>query len=184
MFTVQDEVHNIFKHSEENSDRTVCIILSSMLERFLEILILSRIGVSDTAKSALLFENDGALSSFFGNIDLAFALGLLDEHVRDDCHTLRRIRNTFAHAALPIIFDTPEIMAEIARFQHDQYISPGELVPPEPGERHRTEGYNKFVYAWNAISFQLLKTGRKMAEIQFSFLEIVKLYKNVKTNAP
>ena len=118
MFEFQDEANNLFKHAEENTDRSVCVIMSSMLERTIEICILHRIGVTDQNKVDLLFQENGALSSFSGNIDLAFALGLIDENLQKDCHTLRRIRNAFAHAALTITFETKEISDQIRKFKH------------------------------------------------------------------
>jgi hypothetical protein len=51
------------------SDRTACIVGAAMIERILERLILARLGVTDDAPlKDLLFEREGALSTFYGNI--------------------------------------------------------------------------------------------------------------------
>jgi hypothetical protein len=66
-----------------SSDRSTCIILSSLAERNLESAIMSRIYISDTEIAKPLFDRDGALSTFYGNIYLAYALGMIDAVVRD-----------------------------------------------------------------------------------------------------
>ena len=72
--------------------------MSSMIERMIEMCIIYRIGVI-TSRDELLFKSDGALSSFNGNIDLAYAINLITSDLRYDLHVLRRIRNLFAHSA-------------------------------------------------------------------------------------
>jgi len=49
--------------------------------------------------SASLFEGYGPLGSFSARIDLAFAFGLIEPHIRADLRTLKDIRNAFAHSA-------------------------------------------------------------------------------------
>jgi hypothetical protein len=78
-----------------------------------------------------LFGRDGALSTLYGNIHLAFALQLINEAARDDLDTVRRVRNAFAHSVLPLTFQTDEIISEIRKFNYKTYY---ELSPEENAE--------------------------------------------------
>jgi hypothetical protein len=49
------------------------------------------------------------MGSFFASIELGYALGLYGNLLRDDLHTIRTIRNAFAHAMKPLTFDTPQV---------------------------------------------------------------------------
>jgi hypothetical protein len=96
-----------------NSDRTTSIAATAMIERDLEGLILSHLGIKDGKLRDLLFERDGALSTFYGNIRFGRALGFYDKSFQDELDTIRRIRNAFAHSAAPITFFTEEIKKEL-----------------------------------------------------------------------
>jgi hypothetical protein len=69
---------------QQGSDRSACIIMSAMVERFLERELLMRLMISESSsKHQALFERDGALSTFFGNIHLAYALDMISQDMRD-----------------------------------------------------------------------------------------------------
>ena len=64
------------------------------LERLLQAVLLPAPGRSD-----LLFQADRPLGSFGARISLAYRLGLIESAVERALHTLRRLRNTFAHSS-------------------------------------------------------------------------------------
>jgi len=113
---VSDEDIDIL-FNEVHADRSYCIILASMIERHLEQAIIERLRLINKEAEKLLFEREGALSTFFGNIHLGYALGLFDDRMRDDLNVIRRIRNAFAHSSLPITFESPEVRDEIGKLQ-------------------------------------------------------------------
>lgn len=65
-----------------NSDRTTSIAATAMIERDLERLILFRLGIENGKLRDMLFERDGALSTFYGNIRFGRALGFYDKSFR------------------------------------------------------------------------------------------------------
>ena len=59
-----------------------------------------------------IFKDYGPLSTFKAKVDIAFALGLYDRKIRKDLHTVRRIRNKFAHSSEPMGFDHNQVADE------------------------------------------------------------------------
>ena len=90
-----DKYGEFQKAYEKESDRSVAILASSYLEKYLEQYIAKKL-VDDKAV-AKLFEGFGPLSTFNAKIEFAFALGLLPRHVYTDLRAIRKVRNLFAH---------------------------------------------------------------------------------------
>ena len=49
------------------------------------------------------------LQSLAARINANFALGLINEHEREECNAIRRIRNEFAHGGVGAAFTAPKI---------------------------------------------------------------------------
>jgi hypothetical protein len=118
----KDDIDTALTEAATGSDRGACIIMTSIVQRHLEQIILLRLMIIGAHKILPLFERDGALSSFYGIIHLAFALDMMTAIVRDDLETVRRIRNAFAHSALPITFQSQEIKTELTKLHHRSYV--------------------------------------------------------------
>jgi hypothetical protein len=117
------EIPALLEDIKRGTDRTVCIILSAMIERNLEHLILSKIApgeVLSNARRLMLFDKDGPLSTFSANIKMARALNLINSATEKDLNTIRRIRNIFAHTALPNLA-SPEIHKELLKLRFAGY---------------------------------------------------------------
>jgi len=110
-----DELPTALREISGTSDRTTCIILSAMVERDLESLLLVRLDIDTNDQNLvdLLFERDGALSTFYGNILFGMSLGLYDTEFKNQLDIIRRIRNAFAHSAMPISLLSTEVKREI-----------------------------------------------------------------------
>src|SRR4051794_33740532 len=50
----------------------------------------------------LFYDNRAILQTMAARIDLSYALKLNDQNERDQLHSIRRVRNAFAHAVRPI----------------------------------------------------------------------------------
>src|SRR5271165_48520 len=98
-------------------DRMVAIIMPSLVESDLEKLIIMNLPIKDRDTVAALTERDGALSTFFGKIDLSYALALISSASRNNLHCIRRIRNAFDHAPRPIAFTTEEVSQECSKLR-------------------------------------------------------------------
>jgi mannitol operon repressor len=73
--------------------------------------------VSKAAASALLDGGTAPLGTFSARINAAFALGLLDDHEKNECHTIRKVRNEFAHRAHGTTFEDLGVAALCDRLQ-------------------------------------------------------------------
>lgn len=127
-----DDIPQIVTEIEGTSDRAACLILCSIVERELENLLIKKIW-KDTPISEprmkKIFDRDGALSTFSGNINFAFALHLFASHTKNDLDVIRRIRNLFAHSALPITFQHSKIAKEATKLRPvDYYNILGNLI--------------------------------------------------------
>ena len=58
------------------------------------------------------FKGSGLKFQF--NIEIGYALGLYDQETRDGLHTVRKIRNKFAHSHKPLEFEQGEV-ADLCR---------------------------------------------------------------------
>ncbi len=68
--------------------------VDAALERLLQAMLLP-----SPARSDFLFQTDRPLGSFGARISLAHRLGLIETAVERALHTLRRVRNAFAHSS-------------------------------------------------------------------------------------
>jgi hypothetical protein len=60
----------------------------------------------------------GPLNSFYGQIVMGKAFGLFDEKTANALHTVRSIRNKFAHAAVSLSFEEAEVTKKCAGLAH------------------------------------------------------------------
>ena len=90
------------------SDRGAAILAAANFEDWLTSILIGRFVKLDEELRSNLFDN-GPLSTFSAQINLGFALGLYSKNVLKDLHTVRKIRNKFAHSAEPVKFDNQSI---------------------------------------------------------------------------
>jgi hypothetical protein len=124
---------------ENASDRSAAILIGANVERGLERLLLqSLVRVKDEDVIGRLIERGGALSTFYGNTHLGYAVGLYGIKEFGNLESIRRIRNVFAHAPSIVRFDSPEIVAECNKFTvlehrrdiYDKAIARLKVLPP------------------------------------------------------
>jgi hypothetical protein len=77
------------------------MVLSARLEQALTWIIQGRMPNLSNRQKPKLFEAYGPLASFSAKIDVGFALGFITESERRTLHTIRQIRNEFAHSDDP-----------------------------------------------------------------------------------
>ena len=82
------------------------------MENALDALILKHLGITDEAIIEKLYEQGAPLNSFFGKIWLGRMLGLYDDFLAENLHSIRRVRNAFAHARKPVSFASDQIIKE------------------------------------------------------------------------
>lgn len=88
-------------------DRSVAILAASYIETVLEVHLVRRL-VSHKRVNRM-FEGYGPLATFSAKIDLSYAVGLIPEHITDDLHIVRKVRNEFAHCPEKMDFSKKSI---------------------------------------------------------------------------
>ena len=122
-----DEIAAYYTELEGESDRAASILAAAHFEGRLRRAILTKFVPVNKDFEQRVFTNYGPLSTFSGKIDIGFALGLYDNRIRKGLHTIRRIRNQFAHAAKPISFSHEEIAAMSRKLGPKANIDPKDL---------------------------------------------------------
>jgi DNA-binding MltR family transcriptional regulator len=84
------------KEFHDAPDRVLAIVGAAYLDSLLEELFRA-IFVQDKEEANRLLEPDKALGSNGSRYQLAYCLGLIEKHQRDDLKMIAKIRNSFAH---------------------------------------------------------------------------------------
>ncbi len=93
--------------------------VDSALERLLQAALLPSAGRADP-----LFQPDRPLGSFGARISLAHRLGLIETPVERALHTLRRVRNAFAHSSDSASLADPAFSARLAQAYQEARRNP------------------------------------------------------------
>lgn len=87
------ELSNLLNdESSRGSVLVSCSYLDEQLRKIIESFL-----IKNTEKSILLEGFNAPIGTFSARIKLAHCLGLISNRERDDCNTLRKVRNEFAH---------------------------------------------------------------------------------------
>jgi len=93
------------------NDRGAAIIAAAMVEDYLSDTIKARLHSKGKVRADVvqkLFSDNSPLGSFAAKIDLGLVLGIYLEDAHADLHTVRLVRNQFAHRMSPISFNAGE----------------------------------------------------------------------------
>jgi hypothetical protein len=82
---------------ETDSDRAAGLVAATFLENQLEDNIRKNLRDDQEALDDMFNPSRGPLTTFAAKIDLAYLIGLLSEKDRRELHTIRKVRNEFAH---------------------------------------------------------------------------------------
>ena len=96
----------------EESDRAAAILAAAYFEDRLRDAIMTRFVALNRRDKDEIFKSYGPLSTFKAKVDIAFALGLYDRKIRKGLHTVRGIRNKFAHSSEPMEFNHNQVADE------------------------------------------------------------------------
>ena len=109
-----EEFDRLMLRLAHEDDRTAAIVGASFVESSLEYLLVSSFKVREVDLNQKLFENRGPLSDFNSKILVAQAFDVISGKLAADIQRIRRIRNCFAHARLPVTFDEPVVAKEVS----------------------------------------------------------------------
>lgn len=114
-----EQINTALAELVKQPDRGAAIIAAAMIEEILETVILNRLRPLSGTKYKRLFSGTAPLSTFAAKIDIAFAIGLINDLGYTQLNLIKDVRNRFAHEIAPLDFDHPEIK---------QIISANELL--------------------------------------------------------
>lgn len=140
----------------DNHPVVTAILGSSFLEYDLEQMVRKRFNKKDDDTWNKLTDENGPLSGFFSKITIAQAFGLIDDTLAEALHTVRRVRNAFAHAKKLIDFDNPLVLAEFRKIR----LPPSKKTNFSKGlqlSRTAESGYAAYVILCFTISNELLR---------------------------
>jgi hypothetical protein len=87
--------------------------------------------MSKSARERVFCGRGGALGTFSAKIDVANAMGLVDQQTTDYLNTVRRIRNEFAHSMIPITFASERIRTLCDDLPEPDFLAgSATLIPP------------------------------------------------------
>ncbi|MDC6390966.1 MltR family transcriptional regulator [Maribacter sp. PR1] len=91
-----DIFSKFLKEFQDETDRGASIMAGSILDEKLKTILYDFL--IDCKQTKDLIDGYGApIGTFSSRLNLAFSLGLISEHEFQDCNTIRKIRNEFAH---------------------------------------------------------------------------------------
>jgi hypothetical protein len=112
------QTHLDVMEDQAYADHAVAMMGAGLIEKALEVAILSRLIPMNNEDRSRLFSYDhrGPLSDLSARIRMGLAMGLYGPNTFDDLQRIREVRNAFAHSLWYITFSTPEV-SERCEFQ-------------------------------------------------------------------
>jgi hypothetical protein len=101
---VQEEVTKI------GNDRGYCLLIVSMLENSLDMVLQRKVSHFNSDDRDDFFDSNGAAGSLSRKIGLVAAFGVVGPITHRNLVFIRGIRNSFAHAKVPMSFRTKEVL--------------------------------------------------------------------------
>jgi hypothetical protein len=104
----QEALSAAFIDIDESGDRAAAIVAAAFVEDQLAIALKKRLHQDDKIMDDT-FRSSGPLGSFAAKINLAFLIGLCSKEACRELHTIRAIRNEFAHSGLTRDFNSTRV---------------------------------------------------------------------------
>ena len=112
-FPPPPEVEAIMDSLRSGTDLSVAITATAIIEAALERLMTAKFVWPNPNLVGQLFLNRGPLADFHSKILVAEAFGVITPNMAQELHSLKIIRNTFAHAKTPLHFDHKLVAQEV-----------------------------------------------------------------------
>ncbi|MGA9215747.1 MAG: hypothetical protein WBZ54_10900 [Methylocella sp.] len=112
-FPAPPEIERIMHDLRSEKDISVAIVASAIAEASLEKLITEKFKTKRSELIGQIFKSGGPLVDFHSKILIANAFQIITSNMAEELHSIKTIRNTFAHAKVPISFDHELITREI-----------------------------------------------------------------------
>jgi DNA-binding MltR family transcriptional regulator len=97
---------------EASPDRVAAIVSAAFVDDKLAVALKARVH-HDKDITERLFSHSGALGTFSAKIDFAFMIGMFSKEAVEDLHTIRKVRNEFAHTLKTKSFNAQRVRDRI-----------------------------------------------------------------------
>jgi hypothetical protein len=118
----------------ETNHRGACLMQTANVETALDAAIQRFLRLDQDSR---LLEDENFFSSLSRKIELGHALRIYGQQTKSNLNTMRHIRNAFAHAKIPVTFDTPEVAAVCSQFTILPILHP-RVMREEPAKEQLT----------------------------------------------
>ncbi len=112
-FPTPPEIEAIMESLRNETDLAIAITATSIIEASLERLLVSRFSRRNRELIGQIFLNRGPLSDLHSKLLIAEATGIITPNMAQELHSLKAIRNAFAHAKVPLSFDHELVAREV-----------------------------------------------------------------------
>lgn len=111
--TIRATFTELLDDPSHNGDSILALMGTTIIERALEAAISAHFVPipQDHMNRIFSYDFNGPLSNLSSLVRVAYALGVFGPVTHADLEKIRAIRNSFAHAAMKVTFDTPEVAA-------------------------------------------------------------------------
>jgi hypothetical protein len=129
----------IAETNAEKNDRGAAILLATNVENALQAALLQMFR-DKPKRSQILFGGIKApLGSFSSKIDVAYYLDVIGDEAKQNLDIIRTVRNAFAHAKIPIKFETEQVKRACLRLRIPKLLPPHTIrEPPRNLDARRT----------------------------------------------
>ncbi len=112
----------------ETNERGAAVLLAANTELCLRFAIKRHLVTVEDAER-LLFRSNGPLRGFEAKTRIGLAMGLYGTETANNLNYIRVIRNAFAHAVIPIGFETAEVVAVVRLMTMPDILPPRAIDP-------------------------------------------------------
>ncbi len=127
--------------------------------------------LEDASEAAKLFDDvRGPFNTFYAQIVAGQALGLYGKDIADMLHSVRQVRNRFAHDVLSLTFDDPEIAAKCKRLGEFEYGL--RSTRPKVNKTRFSRSRDFYEFGCLALTTELMRAGNEKLKRKTLGLEL------------
>lgn len=151
-----EHIRTVSNEFENATDRAVAVVAGAFLEELLEDL-LKTFFVKDEKSNKKVFEGYGPLATFNSKIEISYRLGLITKNERNKLHTIRSIRNDFAHTVGDLSFSNQSISDKCQNISVPIELVVPDIIPlSQKGEKPEIPKIKKHLERISEVSFKNL----------------------------
>jgi hypothetical protein len=137
--------------NSEKNDRGAAILLATNVENALQGAILSILKTRPNRAKAL-FGVESPMGTFSNTVQMTYFMDIFGDETKLNLDIIRTVRNAFAHAKIPIKFETAEVKEACSHLIIPKLLAPHVMRGPQD----HLEGRKRFQRVCNDVAHNLL----------------------------